>query len=549
MEIFTVEHLNFTYPTEKTPALQDISFSVKEGDFIILSGTTGCGKSTLMRMLKKELTPMGEKSGRICYLGKSFEEVDPKLSASEIGYVMQRPEQQIVTDKVWHELAFGLENMGVPLNLMQRRIAEMAQYFGIETWFEKNTDALSGGQKQLLNLAAIMVMQPRVILLDEPTSRLDPVAAADFLNNVGRLNREMGVTVVLIEHRLEEAIPHANRMLIMEKGRLILDDTPGNTAGKLKEQSDLLEAMPAAVRLYHRMPCGKTVPLTVNDGRSWIRENFRLPENGAEDICLSDVREDAHASGEGEALSFKDVWFRYGKKDEDILRGTDLTIRQGEIFCILGGNGSGKTTALCSAAGLRTPYSGEIRVFGKRIKDYKGRSLYDHTLAMLPQDVQTLFLKNTVREELKDAGTDGKDLPYDLSGLLDRHPYDLSGGEQQLLALAKVLASAPRLLLLDEPTNGLDAATQKGIRRILKTLKEQGMTIVMVTHDARFAAETADRCAMFFRGEVVAVDTPRGFFSGNSFYTTAENRITRGFFNGLVTADDCEAALRAERKG
>ncbi len=530
MAILTVKNLNFTYALGTVQSLTDISFSLEEGDFCVICGATGSGKSTLLKMLKRELTPMGELSGEILMDGTPLSELDDRTAAASIGFVMQRPEQQLVTDKVWHELAFGLENLGLPQNVIHRRVAEMASYFGIEDWFDKPVDDLSGGQKQLLNLAAIMVMQPRILILDEPTSQLDPVAASDFLSTVGRLNREMGLTVLIVEHRLEEAIPLASRMMAIEKGRIISFDEPGKVCNHLATKPDLLLAMPAAVRIYNAFSTGDECPITVQEGSRWIRKNFRND--------IKELPEEEYTHADAPALEMDEVWFRYGRNLPDILKGASLTVYEHEIFCILGGNGSGKTTAVSNAAGILKPYSGKIRIFGKDIKEYKGQSLYKDCLTLLPQDVQTVFLRNTVGEELADAGAVADMLPYDLSAYTDHHPYDLSGGEQQLLALAKALASRPKLLLLDEPTKGLDSYARNRIIDVLKQLRDEGMTIVIVTHDVEFASLAADRCAMFFRGEITSLDTPRAFFAENNFYTTAVNRMTRGYYDRCITVDD-----------
>lgn len=530
MEILNVRNLNFKYALGKTEALKDVSFSVNEGDFLAICGPTGCGKSTLLKMIKRELTPNGEKTGEILFGGVPLEKLDDKVSASGIGYVMQRPEQQLVTDKVWHELAFGLENMNIPQDTIRRRVSEMASYFDIEDWFEKGVDELSGGQKQLLNLAAIMVMQPLILILDEPTSQLDPIAASDFLETVKKLNREMGLTVILVEHRLEEVVPMANKLMVMENGKLLYLDSPKAVCEKLEHRPDLLEAMPASVKLYNEFETHDECPLTVLEGRKWIEHNFT--NETEEEIKESYTHQDEIA------LSLDDIWFRYSKNAKDVLKGTKLDVYKGEIFCILGGNGSGKTTTLSVASGINKPYNGKIKIFGKDIKEYKGQSLYNECLSLLPQDVQTVFLKNTVREELSDAKEVLPSLPYSLDHLMDKHPYDLSGGEQQLVALAKILAAKPKLLLLDEPTKGIDAHAVSGIIEVLKALKNQGITIIMVTHDVEFAARVADRCAMFFRGEVTSVNTPKEFFAENNFYTTAINRITRGYFKKCITLDD-----------
>lgn len=536
METLVVEGLSFTYPDCREKALDNVSFTLHNGDFMVVCGATGSGKSTLLRMLKRELAPFGEMSGRIMLGGRSVEDFSDLDAAQKIGYVLQRPEQQIVTDRVWHELAFGLENLGLDTGVIRRRVAEMACYFDIEDWFERPVSELSGGQKQLLNLASVMVMQPELLLLDEPTAQLDPIAASDFISTLARLNRDLSLTVIIVEHRLDEVIPVSNKLLALEEGKLL-------TCGPTRESVDLLrsnlllrEAMPVPVRIAGELGADRDLPITVREGRRFTEE-----------FCGNSIRSlpepENVPDGEPEpALEFSEVYQRYSRELPDVLSGMNLTVNTGECLCILGGNGSGKSTALGAAAAINKIYSGTIKVFGKKLRDYRGQELYDGCLTMLPQDVQTMFLCNTVREELKDADLDA--FPYDLTPLLDKHPYDLSGGQQQLVGLARVLSAKPRLLLLDEPTKGLDAQARRLICEVLHKLQAGGMTLVVVTHDTELAAMLADRCAMLFRGEIVSCGTPRQFFSGNSFYTTPANRMTRGHFDGAVTAGDVVALCR-----
>jgi len=530
MEIANVSNLSFTYPKCEAPALKNISFHVNKGEFFCVVGATGSGKSTLLRLLKKELAPLGEKSGSIVINGVPQDEMDDVSAAYKIGYVMQRPEQQLVTDKVWHELAFGLENMNLPQQVIAARIAEIAAYFGIESWFEKDVASLSGGQKQLLNLAAVMVMQPDILILDEPTAQLDPIAASEFTAAVVKLNRELGTTVIITEHRLEEIIPSCDRMLVLRDGGVLFCDAPRNAAARCKISKELLRFMPSSVRLFHLLESDGEIPLNVREGRVFIENNFANN--------FRSIEEEKKQIAKASAIEMRSVYFRYEKHGPDVLRGLNLTVNVGEVYCILGGNGTGKTTTLKVASALKKPYSGEIRIFGKRIKEYKNQSLYQNCLTMLPQDVQTLFLANIVREELKDAQAGEMLLPFDLKPLYDRHPYDLSGGEQQLVALAKVLATNPKLLLLDEPTKGLDASGKERLIGVISKLRTDGMTIVIVTHDVEFAALCADRCAMFFRGNVISQENTRAFFAKNSFYTTSVCRMTQGYYDNAVTVED-----------
>jgi len=536
MAYLAVRNLTFTYPNCDRPAVEGVTFQVERGAFLAVCGPTGCGKSTLLRLLKRELAPLGDLSGEIIVDSADQSALKDRDAACRIGYVMQRPEQQIVTDKVWHELAFGLENMGLPQPVIARRVAEMAAYFGIEGWFDKAVDTLSGGQKQLLNLAAVMVMQPEILILDEPTAQLDPIAAADFIATVRKVNRELGLTVIITEHRLEEVIPVCDRLLVLQNGRVLDCDVPRAVVSRIADNPDLLAFMPAAARLFHAVNGKGDCPLDVREGRAFIE---------AQEIKAA-LPEETERVAEAPALEFCDVYFRYGRNLPDVLNGMRFTVGTGEICCILGGNGSGKSTTLSVAAALNKAYAGEVRVFGKKLREYKNQSLYRGCLTLLPQDVQSVFLCNTVREELAECGATADLLPIDFTPLRDKHPYDLSGGEQQLVALAKVLATRPRLLLLDEPTKGVDAAAKVRLINVLKALKMQGMTLVIVTHDVEFAAECADRCCFVFRGQIISDGTPRSCFSQNSFYTTAVSRMARGLIDGAVTVDDAASVLRGE---
>lgn len=538
MEMLAVKDLSFSYAGSDSAALSGVSFSVERGDFLAVCGATGSGKSTLLRLIKRELAPRGKAEGEILFCGKPLCELDDRKAAQKIGYVAQRPEEQIVTDRVWHELAFGLENLGLPTGVIRRRVAETACFFGIEEWFDKSTDELSGGQKQLLSLASVMVMQPELLLLDEPTARLDPIAAGDFINAVARLNRELSLTVIMISHCLEDVLPVANRVLALEGGRVAEYGETRKAVGKIKNIPSLAGALPAAARLYSRLGADCECPLTVREGRDLIEHNFGS--------SVRALPPEEYVHSKNVALEFSGVYFRYSREQEDVLRGLELKVYENEIFCLLGGNGSGKSTALAAAAGLIKPYAGNIRVFGKKVTDREFARA--GLLTLLPQDVQTVFLKSTVRAELADANVTEGALTQELDCLMDRHPYDLSGGQQQLLALAKALAARPRLLLLDEPTRGLDAGAKAEFVSVLRKLRDGGMTVVLVTHDAELAAEISDRCALFFRGEIIADDVPRRFFSGNSFYTTAANRICRGYYDLVATVDDAARICLANGK-
>ena len=540
MAHFEIKDLTFSYASAKgRHSLENVSLTIEQGEFLVLCGKSGSGKSTLLRQLKTVLTPNGKRTGEILFRGVPLKQVSDREQSEKIGFVMQNPDDQIVTDKVWHELAFGLESLGCDQKTMRGRVAEMACYFGIQDWFHRDVATLSGGQKQLLNLASIMAMQPEVLILDEPTSQLDPIAASDFLNTVRKINTELGTTVIITEHRLEDIFPYADRAVVMEKGRVIADDTPGKVGQLLFEQANpMFAAMPTPVRVYYGAGGTGESPLTVRQGRSWLSRRFpNRPEKDA--VAAPPLPEEV----KDPALVLKELWFRYEKDSPDILRGVSAEIPTGSLYAILGGNGAGKSTTLKAISGICRPYRGKVTLFGKPVDKYKSSELFHGCLAMLPQDPKSLFVKKTVREDLSEMTRDKSSIERiaalcQITELLDSHPYDLSGGEQQRAALAKVLLTNPRLLLLDEPTKGIDSFFKETFAGILSDLKNQGITIVMVSHDVEFCARYADVVSMFFDGQILTTDTPRRFFGSNSFYTTAAHRMSRHIFDGAVTAED-----------
>ena len=550
MAHFEIRNLTFSYAAAKgRHSLENVSLSIEQGEFLVLCGASGSGKSTLLRQLKAVLTPSGKRSGEVLFHGVPLSQVSDRDQAAKIGFVMQNPDDQIVTDKVWHELAFGLESLGCDQKTMRARVAEMACYFGIQDWFHRDVATLSGGQKQLLNLASIMAMQPEVLILDEPTSQLDPIAASDFLNTVRKINTELGTTVLITEHRLEDIFPYADRAVVMDGGRILADDTPSRVGQLLFARNHpMFTAMPTPVRVFYGAGCSGESPLTVRQGRSWLSREFpeALEKNAVPAPALPEEVENP-------ALVLKELWFRYEKDSPDILRGVSAEVPAGSLFAILGGNGAGKSTTLRAISGICRPYRGKITLFGKPMEKYKSSELFRGCLAMLPQDPKSLFVKKTVREELEEMTKDTSAISEiarlcQIESLLGSHPYDLSGGEQQRAALAKVLLTKPRLLLLDEPTKGIDCFFKETFAKILANLKAQGITVVMVSHDVEFCARYADVVAMFFDGQILTADTPRRFFGANSFYTTAAHRMSRHVFDGAVTAEDVIALYRKNKE-
>lgn len=551
MEILSIKDLTFSYPNKENFALQNVNLSINSGDFVVVCGQSGSGKTTLLRMLKKEIAPHGEKQGAVYYKGEDVEKLDDKISAQKIGFVFQKPDQQIVTDKVWHELAFGLESLGYDSDYIRLRVGEMANYFGITSLFRKKTTELSGGQKQLMNLASVMAMSPDVIILDEPTSQLDPITANDFITTLKKINDELGLTVIIIEHRLQEVFPIADKVAVMEDGKVICYDTPRNVCEKLSNHP-MSQGFPSAVRIWQKSGSKGECPLTVKEGRNFINLNFserKLPLRNTipntEDI-----------------ITLKDVFFRYEKGGNDILSGTNLIIKKGEHFCILGGNGSGKTTTLKILAGLLKPYRGKVIIDNNKMTKKTTADFNRLGVAMLPQNPESVFLKSRVIDDYtelcKIKGIEKSDYEDKINSvaeklgikdLLENHPYDLSGGEIQKCALGKVLISEPKILLLDEPTKGVDAYSKLSLSKILQEIKSDGVTIITVTHDVEFASIVADRCGLFFDGEVLSSLVPQEFFSKNNFYTTASSRISRDKFANAVTVDDVVSLIKEEQNG
>lgn len=583
--IFDIDKFSFAYPdgndesgrTYLPDALRDTELHVRQGEFVVILGRSGCGKTTLLRQLKPSVTPVGKKKGQIIFDGKDICSLDDRMAASQIGFVWQDVNAQLVTDKVWHELAFGLESLGYDNGYVRRRVAEMGSFFGLGDIFHRKVMELSGGQKQLVNLASVMAMSPKVLVLDEPTSQLDPIAANDFINSLVRINRELGTTIIMTEHRLEDVLPVCNRSVVMENGRIIYDgDVRGFAESVRSKRIDrgLYLSMPASVQIYMGLEkdSGKQLLLTVPDAREWLvdydrkfRENGGAPvvpeiqnrgadegvngsENQADNAAVDkgdkkrgavNGQKDAGCREEHPVVcSLDEVSFRYERNTGDVLRQVSLDIYANEILMINGSNGCGKSTMLSLIANLYSPYSGKLHI-AKNLRT-----------GMLPQNPELLFTRRSVRDELIDA-KDRQQLAEivrfcRLEELLDRHPYDLSGGEKQRLGLAKVLIADPDILLMDEPTKGLDNGFKMQLADMLRKLQKRGKTIVVVSHDIEFCAVAGDRVALLFDGEVAMVGDVRSYMSDNNFFTTAASRISRNILDGAVTVREVLAAYGAD---
>ena len=530
---FEIENLSFSYPESAKKALNHIRLTVKQGEFIVLCGKSGSGKSTLLRLLKPELSPHGERSGTIRFFEK--DNLSQRESAEKIGFLLQNTEYQAVTHSVRTELAFGLENLGLDSESIRLRMGEIAAYFSLEQIIDKKISELSGGQKQLVCLASVLMMHPDVLIFDEPTAQLDPMSAETLLDTIQKLCRENGITVLLSEHRLQSVIPMADRVIVMQEGEIVCDAPPRAIPTALVERDAFVSlAVPVSMRLHTHLQLPSPVPLNVAEGRRMLGALFPEPPHSTAPTQMSRQR------SETLAVEAKDLWFAYDKS-KFVLKGLNLKIRAGSFFALLGANGVGKSTALSLLSGLLPCKRGSVKLFGKSIGKIPDRDLFGKTVGVLPQKCESLFGANTVREDLE------KTLPKnsrrleavaafcDITHLLERHPYDLSGGEMQRAALAMVLLKEPRILFLDEPTKGMDNLFKQQFAEKIRALNDGGTTVVIVSHDTEFCAEYCDECALLFDGVCALQEEADKFFSQNFFYTTAANKIARDVFPLAVT--------------
>ncbi|MCR5624861.1 MAG: energy-coupling factor ABC transporter ATP-binding protein, partial [Lachnospiraceae bacterium] len=617
--ILTFKNVTFQYPETIVPAIKNISFTVGRGEFVVLCGQSGSGKSTLLCHMKKNHIPFGKGEGEMIFCSRDeskqggfkeipIEEMGDRESAMKIGFVLQDPEAQLVTDKVWHELAFGLENLGVGNSEINRRVAEMSEYFGISKYFRKNVKDLSGGEKQLIALASIMVMQPELLILDEPLSQLDPIARRNFINMLVEINREFSTTVILSEQYLEEVIPVSDRVLIMHDGELTVDagtrnisgkimdflvengSSPGKdldvnsieknieTFGKYDDKFPIFGSLPIALKAYIKLDLVKgssdlgsrrnsdsfkdndrrnkgnpdsfkdsdlgsvensDTPISIKEGRRWLSEVLHSVLTGTlvKGDEESNVSENSLISGStkknvsnnkgliasGETvLSGKNLTYYFDDKKSPLLKDLNINIPKGAIYTIMGGNGSGKTTLLKILSGIIKPKGGKVYVKEK--------------VGYLTQNPLELFTEITVEEELAEVLNlkapeikEKVNVTLEFLELLKQrktHPYDLSGGEKQRLALGKLLLTEPDIILLDEPTKGLDSAFREKLISELYKLNQLGKTIVIVTHDMEFAAKISGCTALLFDGRLIGDadgenEDAGEFFLRNRYFTTA----------------------------
>lgn len=551
---FEADGLTFTYPEETKPALDHVSFRVAAGEFVLLTGKSGSGKTTLLRSLKPSLSLEGQYGGSLRLFGKDAQEVTVREDAENIGFVLQNPYFQAVTHTVRSELAFGLENLGLDSTSIRMRIAETASYFGLDGMFDSKLSTLSGGKLQIVCLAGIIAMHPRAVLLDEPLSQLDPMICDSFISTLKRLSVENGITVIISEHRLEKVLPVADRVLVMDEGRLTFDARPQEISRRTLAENPFLDAaVPSCTRIVARLGLNPGDALTVRDAKRQL--DMIIDKNL---VARRIERTDREESQTDLAVEMKNVSFGYDETKR-ILNGFSLKIPEGSFFCLMGANAAGKTTALMLMGGLLRAGQGKVRLFGKNIRKYG--QLYDGLVAVLPQKVHTLFAGNTVQEDLMrvlDSGT-GSDSEkkkrfdeavdfFSLRALLLKHPYDISQGEMQRAAFCMALLKRPKLLLLDEPTKGMDALFKRELGEKIRLLVKSGMTVVAVSHDSEFCARYADECAFICDGVCSQPAQTGDFFAGNFFFTTGANKMSRHVFENAVTESEVLSLCRKNQK-
>ncbi len=526
MEIIRFENYSFSYPNNQTQTLKNISFSINEGEFVCICGKSGSGKTTLLKALKPIFTPKGEKEGTVYFNGENINKLSSKVQAGDIGFIMQNPSRQIVTDKVWHELAFGLENLGENNLSIKTRIAEISNYFGIDHWFNKDTATLSLGQKQILNLASVMAMNPKLLILDEPTSALDSIYAQKLLFTLKKINQDQGVTIILCDHKIDEVYDSLDRLICLDNGKIIANDSPRNVPGQLQNFQGFL---PVPTQIYMQLSKEDNYPISTIEGKRFLKK--LIPTVTKDRLTIAKEK-----TFKGKAIEIKELCFKYERKSEPIIQDLNLNIPKNSLYSIMGNNGIGKSTLLKLITKQLKPDFGTIKIFDKNIKSYKDKELFTNFLAMLPQNPLTLFLKSTVKEEIEQCFDTDKEKYiklFNLEPLLNKHPFDLSGGEVQKLGLLKVLLSDPSIIILDEPTKGMDYYAKEDLGQLLTTFTDK--TVIIVSHDLEFCGKYSDFVALFFDKSIVTQGKPQDFFINNSFYTTVAHKMSKDLFYNTIT--------------
>jgi len=541
LSLFEVENLTYYYPETEQPALHNVNITIEEGEFLLIVGGSGSGKSSLARALTGLIPDFygGRIGGTVFYKKRDIRSISRRDLAGEVGIVFQDPEKQLVMTGVEAEVAFGLENMGLPQAEMFRRVAEVMSFLGLTPLKTEFTTTLSGGQKQKLALGSVLAMQPRALILDEPTSQLDPAAAEEFFNLIKRLNEEMNMTVVLVEQRLDRCFHLADRVMVMENGEIVRDGPPGETAAWQVKNG--LPFVPPVATLFARTG-SPDVPLTVKKGRRLLKKKLR---NGDKEmtVALDQQEQVMSPSGGKPVVEVKDLWFAY-PNGREALRGINLSVNTGEFLAVLGENAAGKTTLLKHLAGLLKPNRGKVTIMGRDTRQATPRQMA-RTVGYLSQNPNDYLFQDTVAEELRftlanlelpDEGRVDRLLEkLDLTRHRQANPRDLSSGERQRVVLASVMVAGPRLLVLDEPTRGLDYGLKARLGSLLREIAKDGTTVIVVTHDVEFAAEYACRVVMLFDGRVACDGLKHAALGSSMFYAPQISRLFRDIDSSVLT--------------
>ncbi|WP_211746055.1 ATP-binding cassette domain-containing protein [Paenibacillus sp. Marseille-Q4541] len=556
MVSYSLQNVSFAYAESSNHTLHDVSINIEEGAFVLLCGPSGSGKTTLLRQLKKEICPEGRRTGSILYRDVPTHDLEDRISVEEIGMVFQDPDHAIVMNTVWQELTFGMENLGYKPDVIQRRIGELVSFFGMDSWLDLNIHELSGGQKQIVSLASVMSLRPRVLLLDEPTAQLDPIAAKEFIQWLTRINEELSITVIISEHRMEELFAISTQVIMLDHGQVIYNGESRQVIREIIKKEDPIfqSYLPSISQLYmllgKEMELSDRIPISVKEGRKWLYDKYKsLPLNHLDNhLMMNEERNEELKKQEKVLLECKHLFYTYDKNHPLVVKGLSLRVHDGEFFTLFGSNGSGKSTLLQLIAGGMKPQRGDILFEGKSFSR-KQSSERNRYVGYVAQNPLLYFTHDTVRGQLQsrlhDLGEEAyrerlDDLidRFELQSILDHHPFDISGGQQQKVVLAMVLLTGPKLLLLDEPTKGMDPLAKIELAAYLKQLQNQGTTILMVSHDIEFSASYATRCGLLFDGQMTAVQDTGPFLQDNFFYTTIVHRTARDIMDSAVTVQD-----------
>ena len=554
--MISLKDLTFRYGDATKPALQDIELEIADGEFVLITGPSGCGKSTLCRCLNGLIPHFygGEITGMVEVQELNVLEHPTKELATRVGMVFQDPENQLVAMDVEREIAFGLENLAFPREIIAKRIEESLDTLGISNIRYRQIHELSGGEKQKVAIASVLALHPDILVLDEPTSELDPKGAEDVLSTVKRLNDELGLTVILIEHRLDRVIHLVDRMIVLDEGRIVADDRPRRVLAN-GDMARVGVGVPPIARMAQRLRDNgidvSDIPLTVKEGRSMLEDVFKNTRK-------SPLPSDERAKGKP-VIEIENLWHIY-PDGPSALNNVSLSICKGEFVAIMGRNASGKTTLVKHINGLLRPTKGKVRVSGidtqratiaelARKVGFVFQNPNDHLFADTVEDETAFILKNLGYKDGEITSRVDEMLEmFNLKVYRKQYPRSLSGGERQRVALASILVAKPEVLILDEPTRGMEHRLKGELMRFLDGYRENGNTVILVTHDVETVAEYADRVILLGEGKVVVDGGKRDVLSRALFFSPQINRLVQAFEkygvpDNILTVDDALGIL------